>query len=359
MKVMNKIVGFLIVSSLILQSCSKDQLNIHEETDPVFTIDGMFGGSPISMAAGDNGAYMYTSTNEVNGVNLYGGYITDGNTTIEIGLFDGALDLPNHIPQVDISNITPMFAALQDQPLAELSKYIFSNQSYISEIEWFSNGQLIGVNNVEINQPGIYEVCAHITYLDQTNEILCNELILGYERSGNFEIQFSAISGYVDAGIQLVAGSSVPTEVVWYLDSNYISNVNNLNVALPNGSHILTAEVTFANGAKKRKSCIINSIDQTKNVEDFTAFELQNNSAYKQDYRVLIKITRNGNEYYSNDVDNTSSTVEINDISYFGKNDAGNDVYKISATIDAKVKETAMSKYVPISFSTVFGIEIP
>lgn len=358
MKTVFKIVGGLVIFSMVLVSCSKDQLNIHEENEPVFTVNGFFADTPISLTAGDNGAYMYTTTSVINGVNLYGGYISDGSTTIELGVFDGSLDIPNHTPEIDITNVSPLFAQFQYQPLAELNKYAFSNQSYISEIQWFANGMSIGLNEAIINEPGRYEVCAHITYSDMTTDTLCNELILGYQRAGNFQINHNAAAGYLDADVATIGGLTA-AEVKWYLDGTYISNMNNLQTSLNTGSHLLTAEVTFSNGAKRVKNCLVNAVNQAKNIEDFTAFELQNTGNYKQDYRLVLKITKDGQEYVSDHADNDDSTIEITDVSYFGKNGSGNDVYKVTANISANVKAIGTMKHIPITLSTVFGIEIP
>lgn len=354
-----KIVSIFVIVSYMVSSCSKDQLEIPEENEPVFTVSGTFGDNPLSLTAGDNGAYMYTNTSIINGVNLYGGYISDGATTIELGVFDGSIDIPNHIPEIEIANLSPLFAQFQYQPMAELNKYAFSNQSYIAEIEWFANGQLIGINEADINEPGKYEICAHITYLDLTSDTLCNELILGYQRSGNFQINHSAASGYLNADISLIGGIGTPTEIKWYLDGAYLTNLNILQTSVGNGSHLLTAEVTFANGVKRVKNCLVNAVNQAKNIEDFTVFELQNNGSYKQDYRLVLKITKDGQEYVSDHADNDNSTVEITDVSYFGKNAAGKDVYKVVANISANVKAIGTMKHIPVTLSTAFGIEIP
>lgn len=349
----------MLITVFVMSSCSKDKLEIPEANDPVFTIEGELSGSPLNLIAGDDGAYMFTMTKIVNGVQLFSGAISNGTTSVEIGVFDGSLDKPNHVPEIELSSIVANFAFNQSQPLAELSKYIFSNQSAISEIEWFANGAPIGSNSfATISEPGKYEVCAHITFVDLTTDILCDELIVGYTRSSNFTLDWDASSGYLNAFIDPVAGSAGINDVKWFVDGNFVSSNLNYQSSIASGNHDLSAEVTFSDGSKRRKNCLVNAFDQTKNTEDFTAFELQNDSVI-QDYNVVLKINHNGQEFLSSLANNSDASLTINNVTYYGKNDAGKDVYKINADIVANVCAVGTTKQIPVSFTTNFGIEIP
>ena len=52
------------------------------------------------------------------------------------------------------------------------------------------------------------------------------------------------------------------------------------------------------------------------------------------------------------------STVEINEINYYGINGAGKAVFKISADVTCNLREAGSNVVFPFQCSTVFGIEI-
>ena len=65
-------------------------------------------------------------------------------------------------------------------------------------------------------------------------------------------------------------------------------------------------------------------------------------------------------EHYRSDMaNNTSSSVQITDITYFGLNSAGKNVYKVSGIIDCKERKVGTSIDANLSVNFVFGIEIP
>lgn len=158
------LIGFAIVGLLLLQSCSKAQVEVPESNDPVFLIEGVFAGEDFSLVAGDDNAYMFTNTFVINGVNFYSGNISNGNFSIELGVYDGMLDIPNHEPQVELSNLNPIFAQHTPPPITTLSKDMFANAQYISQIIWKVDGVQVGIDNAVIHEPGLYDVCAEITF---------------------------------------------------------------------------------------------------------------------------------------------------------------------------------------------------
>lgn len=351
--------AILAVMMTVVSSCSKNKVEIPESNAPVFMINGTMGDDEFEMVAGDNNAYMHTSTDIVNGVNVYSGMISDGVTSVEIGIYDGFLDMPGSQPELELSDLDPAFAHVTTQPLTILSKNVFSNAQYISSIEWKLNGVSAGTNDVEIIEPGHYNVCAEITYLDQTTETLCNDLILGYSINGNFSINADVNGGYVFADLLNVTGVGV-NNVIWFLDDVQVGNGNGTQLQLGSaGTKKLSAEVHFSNGVVRRKSVLVNGVDSTKNIEDFTMFEGSPANYVQQDFNVRILMTMNGEIYSSELASNNSSTLAISNVEYYGKNNANKDVYKFTAVVSAKVRTQNSLKEIPVSFTTTFGIEIP
>ena len=70
-------------------------------------------------------------------------------------------------------------------------------------------------------------------------------------------------------------------------------------------------------------------------------------------------VEKNGKKYTTETAKNEDAYLLITGLEYYGKNDAGMDVYKVSADIKAQVREVGTSNTIPMSFTTVFGIEIP
>lgn len=357
MKALRKIVLVLIVGVLV--SCSKEKLELPESNDPVFVINGTIGGTDFDLIAGDEGAYMFTTTQSINGVNFYSGMISDGNLSIELGIYDGMLDMPNHQPEIELSNLTPVFSVDPNQPLTILSKSMFSNASYIDNIIWSIDGSVAGINDVEIEEAGHYDVCAQVTYADLTVETLCNDLIVGYNHSANFSIDFTSSGGYLNAGLSNVTGGASVTNVDWYINDVWTETNPTTAAQLVTGTHKVTAVAHFSNGAVRTKNILVNGFQQNKGMEDFTMFEDQSSANVIQDFNCRLRVTMNGQEYDSEIAENLESSVDILNIEYYGPNNSGNSVYKVEANVNAKVRSLTTLKQIPISFTTVFGIEIP
>jgi hypothetical protein len=358
MKMKKNILGVLAVAALVMVSCSKEKVELPESNDPVFTISGTMGDDPFELIAGDNNAYMHTNTEVVNGVNVYSGMISDGNVSVELGIYDGLLDMPGVDPEVEIGNVSPVFAHVGTQPLTILSKTMLMNAQNISSVEWFIDGVSQGTNDVEIVDPGHYDVCAAITFLDQTVDTLCNDLILGYSINGNFSINADCNGGYVMADLTNSTGTAI-NNIIWYLNGSQVGQGNFAQVPVNTGTQILTAEVHFANGAKRTKNALVNGWDQSKTVEDFTIFEGSPANYVVQDFNVRLLMNMDGASWSSELADNSESSIVIANLTYYGTNDAGNDVYKITAHIDAKVRSLTSLKEIPVSFTTDFGVEVP
>lgn len=69
------IIGLIIIA-LLLAHCKKVEVPDPVEGDPVFTVDGLVAGDSLSLVAGDNAYYMFTSTGpDTNGVYEFVGHL--------------------------------------------------------------------------------------------------------------------------------------------------------------------------------------------------------------------------------------------------------------------------------------------
>lgn len=356
-----KISVFILTFGLVLfSSCTKNQIQVPVENEPVFTIDGTLGGEAFNLTAGDNNAYMETSTELSNGVRVFSGNLTDGETSIEIGIFDGNIDNPNHAAEADLINVPLKFARQPSDPLLVLSKDVLNQYQNIESIKWFINGSSAGSDYAYIMEPGKYDVCAIISFLGSggmTAE-LCDEIIVGYERSANCSIDYNISQNQLEASINSI-GANV-TSVEWFLDNVFIGNNLSLYDSIDQDFHVLTARVTFDNQVVREKSCLINGLNPMYCVQDFSIFELTSASNFaNQDYKLRLNITKNGLNYRSIHANNENSTVTLLNLEYYDENANGNKVYKATVQVQAIVMEMSTEKLIPINFIATLGVEVP
>jgi hypothetical protein len=347
----------LYISTLLLvfASCKKTEIDdLPVGNSPVFKAEGMINGNSFSLIAGENGVVMNTYTEKVNGVNKYTGSIGNENIELEFGIYDGDLDQINEsIPNI---GATEFWAVNPHEPLTTLSKFYFSNASSIQKIDWYLNGVFAGLNQVDIYLPGKYNVCANVTFYDGSQANLCNEIIIGYKRNGNFQLYHTInSSGKLTAWIDPFQGEV--ENIIWELDNEVIGTAATTSYLVPTGGYKLKATVNFIDGTQRIKSVHLDGTLEQKFIDDFTVFEIKENATQPWDYNVLVRFKENGIIYRSDLIDNSESNIEIEKVEYYGLNQAGNQVYKLTATVHAFLKSTANIQK-EINFKTEFGIEI-
>ncbi len=341
---------------LIFSSCKKNKTEIPESNDPIFKASGIFGSNTFSIVAGDDDAYMFTMTDVVQNVEVVSGEISNESFGIKIGIFNGFIDQPSHQFEDDFQ-ITPTFAKEYLQPLVVLHKSSFSNASEIQDINWtIGNDQFQG--SAPIYRPGKYMVCAEIIFMDNTIKSLCNELIIGYNRSetGKISFNYNQSTNHLNAFIGPV-NSSIES-IQWFIDGDYTSDSEVLSTNVTPISHKISAEIHYSNGVYRRKEMVLDAYSNTQTIEDYTFFEDISSSIIPQDYNIQIKIQQDGIVYESIKANNTNSSILITGFSFYGKNTDGNDVYKINATVNCKVKAQDGTAEIPLNFTSVFGLEI-
>lgn len=349
----------LIVGAFLLASCNKQTVEVPQSNDPVFRVDGTIDSVPLSLVAGDDNAFMFTAIKEEHGVPVYSGKLSDGSTSIEIDIYDGMIDMPQH----NVINSFPAqftYARKSTAPLAILSKESFPNAALINSVTWWIDGDSYGTNNVEISEPGKYEVCADILFNDGSSNVLCSELIFGYERHANCQIKhFLSQNGTLSAW---VVDPQVEIEKIeWRLDNELISSQSEVSIAdLSPYNHILRADVYFVNGVRRTKNMIVDGSLSGKFIDDLTIFETGILSVLNRDFNVRVKLEKDGVTYSSAEVNNTLNKVTFDEINYYGKDSSGNTVYKVKAHIVANVQDVqGVNGMKVLDFETTFGIAVP
>lgn len=349
----------VVLGGILLSSCEKHKISLPQSNDPVFRAKGTIDASEFELVAGDDNAFMFTSIEDEHGVPVYIGNLSNGNLSIELGIYDGLIDIPGH-KLLSSFPAQHNFSRMSTSPLAILSKESFPNVDLISTVVWSIDGVSVGLNTVIIYEPGKYQVCADIMFSDGTSSVLCSELILGYARHANFTIkhflnQNGTLSAWVEDPLVQVE------KIEWYLDNALISSASEISYPqLSSGNHILRADVNFANGVKRSKNMLVDGDLSGKFIDDLTFFENGTLALLNRDFNIRLKLEQDGVTFSSDEANNSMNTVSFSDITYYAKDASGNDVYKVKAHIVAIVRDVQnVNGSRNLEFDTTFGIAIP
>lgn len=345
--------ALLFMLLLVFTGCKKEIIPPPGSTEPVFTAEGTFGGQNIVLKAGDDNVLMQTEIEKINGVNFFKGILGNSQTQLEMGIFAGNIDIPGY-PLPDFSNTSELsFAAVSSQPLMSISKYSFTNSGMISSIQWEVDGEMQSqLNNLKIYEPGLYNVCAHVTFTDNSTASLCEEIIVGYNCNANFDLNFFLGQDHsFKSWIKTLQGTVQKTQ--WYLNDSLYGEMDEINTDLNSGSHTIRAVTSFTNGVKKTKSILIDGSLYGNNIDNL--LKSATFSAGLQDYTVKVKMKRDGMVYTSENTSNASNKVAVDNIAYHGTNAAGDPVYIIHGTINANLK-SANGNILPLKMKVSFGV---
>ena len=354
---MKKIVLLSIASILILvTSCKKEKIELPTSNSPVFTTTGTFDGEAFQLIAGDDDSYMYTWTGMTNGVEVVSGNLSNSINGLEIGIYRGQLDHDDIIFTENIS-LTPRFSAVNQIDLAILSKDMFSSAGNILSIDWTVNG-VPHPEGSSIKDPGHYDVTANVTFTDGSPaQSISNKLILGYDRDFNLGIthNFDVASNFLVARVEDIMG--VVTSTTWYINDVPYGSSDSIELTIPEEFVEVRAEIEYMSGAKRTKHMLVDGMQGTRTLEDFTAVENTIDNII-QDFNLRVRFEQNNVLYESERANNSLSQVVITAFDYYGENVSGYPVYKIGATVNCNVRSESGGNDIPLQFNTVFGVEI-
>jgi hypothetical protein len=346
----------VLFTPLLIFSCKKEAIEDPLPSgNPVFELSGTFGASAFLYRAGDDGVIMEPAQDISKGVSFYYGKFTDGDDFFQLGMYDGNVEMVSHSFLTDLpENLA--FAYFNGEPVATLSKEMFANREIIETVKWYVDGQFFGEDEAHISEPGKYEVCAEVWFEDGHQSTLCNELLLGFEHHARVYLRhFLAPNGSFQAWLD---APTVPIqEVKWFINGELFTQEEKLTTTLSKGTYTITAEIRFQNGVIKTQRMLVDGCLNGHFIEDLTGFE-QLTSQDSWDYKALISVRKNGQDYVSAAVQNESSTFEIDDVSFYRLDEHGNAIYKIMAEINCKLKNIQTGEIVDLQTKGAFAIRI-
>lgn len=349
-------ITLLAACVLLAGSCKKEIIPPPGSTSPVFVASGTFGGEAVSLNAGDDNVTMSTQSTQQNGVDFYEGILGNSQFKIDMGIFAGDIDMENpSLP--DFQNIHELsFASMPGgAPIYKIVKDSFPNRELIHQIQWEVNGEMKGLDVLEINQPGKYQVCAHVTFSDYTVETICNEVIVGFKTSADFELNFFLGQDHSFKSWVKTFGSNVQS-VKWFDGTQEIDNSEILNTTLSSERHFIRAEILFANGVKRSKTVLIDGALTGFNIYDFTKPGLA--PLFLWDYTAKVKVTKDGVDYYSHNTPNSTNRITVDNITYYGVNEDGDNVYILNGKVNVNLKSAAgVVKLLKMDISFGFAVK--
>ena len=347
----------LILAGLI--SCKKEKVHdLPPPNSPVFSATGTINGEPISINAGENGFTMETLNGTYNNIGIAGGILSNGNEELEFFLFDENILNPSNVFNLS-ENDQLQYAYISQESYALLKNSLLIGQQNVQSVEWYVDGVYKGENNVEIKQPGLYDVSAIVTFNDGESFTINNKLLLGFSENANASIHHQIVQGLnLKAGLNLNATEI--SSVSWYLDNNFISNDLNLHANITGGRHVLTADFTHVDGSVYKRSILINRESQSEQTSDFSIFKLPAATQHLLDLKGQIIYRKDGKEYKSsNDAGNNIHAIPVSQIEYYGQSTEGNLIVKGTMQINCNLKENSTGENLTLNLNCKFAFRIP
>jgi hypothetical protein len=337
---------------MILFSCKKEIIEIPESNSPVFSVTGTIGEEKINFIVGDDNSIFSYQNDEINSIKFFKGLLINDETQIELGFFNGQNESPSFNVNQFIANSNFKFAELPFEPIFELKKENLMNSTSIKEIKWYVNDSYFGTNNLAIYEPGKYNICAKIFYVNQSQTEICNELLLGFERKHEVKLDFNFENNNLNCWVD--GSNSEISSINWYLDGEEISNSMILNTSLNEELHKITAEIKFSNGTKKVRNIAIDGSNLNRSINDFGTFE--SNCKLIWDYNLKLNVKINNQEYISNLLDNQIGSFEIDKIEFLGKDKNNIPVYVFKGNLKSKIKSKATNEILDVDLDISWGL---
>ncbi|MGJ8661683.1 MAG: hypothetical protein ACSHXL_06570 [Bacteroidota bacterium] len=354
---MMKKIYLVVAVALLVFACKKKTIEpLPESNDPVFYVNGTVGNSAINLIAGENGMIMKQGVESRNGVDYAFSLLSNGNTWIKMGIFDGDLAMPKNWQDLKVGDSIP-FANKFNDNLANLSKNNFSNEANISSIDWYIDGLFKGTNQVTISEPGLYNVCGNFTFTNGVQKSICNTMYLGFEQDIDFSIKhFLSENG--DVKLWIDGETQYYDSVVWHIGNETVSTSGTYSTNIGNVVQSVSATIYQQNGAVRRKNIVIDGTFSGNYIEDFEVCEIPT-SQKKWDYSAGIEANIDGETLTSFDLSNYKSSVLVKNVELHEVNLQGEKVIRITVAVDAMMKSKSTGTSKPLNFEGVLAYPVP
>lgn len=337
----------------VLMSCNKVEIDEPPvQGTPVFKVEAMFGNEQFDLAAGEDECELDSYVQNENGVTLYCGKLSSSEYTLKLKIFDGSLDFPEGKFQALLPHQLS-FTPPNGNTFMHIDASDFPNSSHIEQIEWYVDGIYYGTDYLEITSPGKYNICADVAFDNGSTSMVCNEFLVGFKPSSD-----AFVRHFVDQQFRLHAWidsyDKNVESVVWYVDGNQVSEQQSMVFQVNPALHKIMAEIHFTNGAVRKKTVIADGTLEGCFLDDLTIFETLY-SGHFYDFTTQLEIMYQGQLYATRLSMNDTSSFDVTEWTYYGKNSSGKNIYKITAFVDCLLSNSSGVE-LPFSGNIIFGI---
>jgi len=349
------IVRAILFSFLFLVACTKDELPVvPHENAPIFQVKGTLDGEQISLIAGENEVFMNTYVDNWNNVHLFSGELKNEKSNFTIQLADGLLDVDNITNGIVEDDEFAIMPRTMGDPLYSINKQDFANAQNIFNVEWIVDGEVQPNETLKIYEPGDYQICATITFNDDSNQQTCNEVLVGYKRNTNARLtqvlgENEKITAFFESENQEV------NTVKWFLNDSLVSHDDvYLNSNPDNEQFHLKSTALFTNGTSITREVFVNKYNFDNRIDDFV--ENGNYATKVWDNKVRFKIEHNGETYTSIQNTNNSTVFTINEIGNHEINSSGEMVRKLVGNLNCLFINNATNQVIQGNFKIIIAL---
>lgn len=323
----------ILFLTLVLGGCKHEIIPAPTSNNPVFGVEGTLSEVAFSVVAGMENTIMTPSIVETDGIKIYKGVLGNDQSYFQLEIYNGNIDFPSQ-PKFDPDSFQEIrFTPSNQGVLWSVNKSDFPNSGSITKIIWNVNGvDQVLPDDLKIYKPGKYDVCAKVTFENQTESTLCRQISVGFKKNADFILTHQVISAS-KLTASVVGEISTISSVNWFLDGNLISDSIQLERNLPIGKYLLRSEVTFTNGIVLNRSAIVDVSWAGNGIDDFSMFATETNDFW--DYKAKITYFKGGKTYSSLNDYNADKFISVEELDYHGVDASGFPVYTLKGMVDA------------------------
>lgn len=343
------------LSVALVFSCKKDELpEIINFTEPVYSSKIEIDNNKVIFNAGDNDFIMNTNSTTINNVEFLEGSISNSDENFTVLLSDGNIDKVKSSSYTNRKELP--FYISDNVETFNFLKTDFENHLKITTVDWYVNEQFYATDDITITEPGKYKVCAFVTFSDETQNVLCNDIIVGYRKNAVGELKhLIELDGKIQAWINT---DTEINSIKWYLDETLVcEDLELVTTSNSTSAKRIRAVINYANGVVRTKQ-VLTDLNQTgKYIQDFSENEMvytRNN-----DFGLISTFKMNGEKYTTNIIENENAIIYIDSFEQGSLNLNGEPTIKLTARTSCFVKNTATGeiKSADLNFTLAFPIQ--